>query len=77
MSYNVDRTRSVLYQIWSRPFGLVTIQEPVGYNNDTRNYNRDSDSRGFTVKTDIDLEFYGNGAEYLDRLFSAYAYKHH
>lgn len=72
MANNVERVRSVIYQLYSEPFGLKTIQEPVGYRNDTRSYNRDADSRGFTVKTDIDLEFYGDGAKYISDLESIY-----
>ncbi|AKG94283.1 virion structural protein [Polaribacter phage P12002S] len=72
MANNVERVRSVIYQLYSEPFGLKTIQEPVGYDNDSRGYNRDTDSRGFTVKTDIDLEFYGDGAEYISNLESIY-----
>ena len=72
MSNNIERTRSVLYQLFSTPYGLVTIQEPVGFDNDTRGYERDADSRGFVVKTSIDLEFYGNGADYLYNLFLTY-----
>tara|TARA_R110000744_G_scaffold229881_1_gene347986 strand:- start:3502 stop:5754 length:2253 start_codon:yes stop_codon:yes gene_type:complete len=67
---NLERVVSVKYQLYSESLGLKTIQEPKGYKNDTRGYARDSDSKGFIVKTDIDLEFFGNGADYLYRLFS-------
>ena len=67
---NLERVVSVKYQLYSESLGLKTIQEPKGYENDTRGYARDSDSKGFIVKTDIDLEFFGNGADYLYRLFS-------
>ena len=72
MANNIERNISVLYRLSSRPFGVVDIQEPVGYENDTRSYERDKDSRGFTIKTDIDLEFYGNGADYIYNLFQTY-----
>ena len=72
MADNIERNISVLYRLYSKPFGIVDIQEPVGYENDTRSYERDKDSRGFTIKTDIDLEFYGNGADYIYNLFQTY-----
>jgi len=69
---NIERNINVIYQLFSNPFGLKSISEPMGYDNDTRSYERDSDSRGFTIKTNIDLEFFGNGADYLYNLVQAY-----
>lgn len=66
---NLERNQNYIYQLYSNTFGLRQIQEPKGYENDTRGYSRDADSRGFIVKTEIDLEFYGDGADYLYDLF--------
>jgi hypothetical protein len=70
MADNIERVVSVLYQLYSDSLGLKTIQEPSGYENDTRGYKRDPNSKGFIVKTDIDLEFFGNGADYLYTLYT-------
>lgn len=72
MSNNLERTNSVYYQLYTRIFGNKTIQEPKGYNNDRRSFERDKDSRGITVKTDIELEFYGNGADFLATVYNSY-----
>ncbi|MFK7949531.1 MAG: hypothetical protein AB8G11_18205 [Saprospiraceae bacterium] len=69
---NIERNTNYIYKLYCKPLGLLNIQEPKGYENDTRSYNRDKDSRGFTIKTDIDLEFFGNGADYLYNLVQMY-----
>jgi hypothetical protein len=69
MADNISRNINVIYQLFSNELGLLTIQEPKGYENDTRGYDRDADSRSFIVKTSIDLEFFGDGADYLYRIF--------
>lgn len=70
MADNIERVVSVIYQLYSTSLGLKTIQEPKGYENDTRGYERDKNSKGFKVKTDIDLEFFGDGSDYLYTLYS-------
>jgi len=39
---------------------------------DRRNFERDKDSRGVTVKSEVSLEFFGNGAEFLSTIYNAY-----
>lgn len=69
MADNIERVVSVIYQLYSSTYGLKTVIEPKGYESDTRGYTRDSDSKGFLVKTEIDLEFFGDGADYLYTLY--------
>ncbi len=69
MAENLERTKMVRYELFSKALGLLILdQEPRGYDNDTRSYNRDKDSRGILIKTKIKLEFFGEGAEYLTTL---------
>ncbi len=70
---NIERTKSVLYSLYSRALGkLDLVQEPKGYDSDTRSYERNKDSRGILIKTKISLEFFGAGATYLTTIFRSF-----
>ena len=76
MNENVERTRQIKYQLYSRPLGsLDLLQEPRGSANDTKSYTRDKDSRGFTVKTNINLQFFAESSEWLSYHFRQYGIK--
>lgn len=66
---NLERNTNYIYELYSETLGLLVIQEPKGYENDTRGYTRDADTKGFIIKTEIDLEFFGDGADYLYTIF--------
>lgn len=66
---NIERANTVLYELYSDKFGKLSIQEPSGWSEDVRSYNRDVDSRGIVSKIDIDLEFFGDGAKYLRDIY--------
>ena len=68
---NVERINSVQYELYSQKFGTLVIQEPKGWSNDTESFNRDKDSRGITSKIDIDLEFFGNAADYITNVYNS------
>lgn len=68
----IESQKTVLYELFSRPLGSVDIQPPKGWNSDTRGFERDKDSRGITNKTEIDLEFYGNGAEFISTIYKGF-----
>ena len=67
---NLERNSTVYYELFSTKFGVLVIQEPKGWSNDTESFTRDADSRGILSKIDIDLEFFGNGAEYLKDVYT-------
>lgn len=69
---NIERNNQVRYELYTRRIGGIIIQEPKGWENDTRSYERDKDSRGIQYKTNVDLEFYGNASEYLNTVFTAF-----
>lgn len=70
---NVERTTKVRYELFSKALGLLVLkQEPKGYNDDTRSYQRDKNSRGILIKTKIKLEFFGDSAEYLTNIFTQF-----
>ena len=69
---NLENTNSVYYELYTRILGTLVIQEPKGYSADRRNFERDKDSRGVTVKSEVSLEFFGNGAEFIATIFRAY-----
>lgn len=70
---NLERNRSVRYELFSNALGpLVLKQVPKGYRSDTRSIARDDKSRGFDNKISIDLEFYGDGADYLTTVATQY-----
>jgi hypothetical protein len=72
MSSNLERTNTVYYELFTRILGTKKIQEPKGYNSDRRSLERDKDSKGITIKTEVDLEFYGEAATFLATIFRAY-----
>jgi len=69
---NIERTRQVRYELFSRALGLRVIQEPKGWSDDKRSFDRDKDSRGILIKTDINLQFYGEASEYLKAIYFGY-----
>lgn len=70
---NIERVQKVAYYIESEPFGRVLIKDtPKGWKNDTKSYERDPESKSVNSKTNIKLEFYGDGAEHLRLLFRTY-----
>lgn len=69
---NIERVRQVRYELFSKVLGLKVIQEPKGWDNDKRSFDRDKDSRGILIKTDIDLQFYGDASEYLKTIYYGY-----
>ena len=72
MASQLERTNTVYYELYTRILGAKEIQEPKGYASDRRSFDRDKDSRGITVKSEVDLEFYGDGAEFLSTIYNAY-----
>lgn len=73
MSENIERVKSVRYELYSKALGtLVLDQVPKGYDSDTRSYIRNKDSRGIDIKTTINLEFFGAGAEYLTSISNSF-----
>jgi len=67
---NLERIRSVQYELFSQKFGNLIIQEPKGWSSDTESFKRDADSRGITSKIDVDLEFFGNASKYLRDVYN-------
>lgn len=67
---NLERIRTVYYQLYSQKFGSEEIQQPKGWNNDTESFERDTNSRGITSKIDVDLEFFGNAADYITNVYN-------
>ena len=67
---NLERIRSVQYELFSQKFGNLIIQEPKGWSSDTESFKRDADSRSITSKIDVDLEFFGNASKYLRDVYN-------
>lgn len=72
MSDNVERILKSYYTLYSKSLGLKTIQEPKGSDNDFKEYLRDSKSKGIQTKVTIDLEFFGDGADYINTIYNQY-----
>ncbi len=72
MSDNVERIINSYYTLYSKSLGLKRVQEPKGSDNDFKGYFRDSNSRGIQTKISIDLEFFGNGADYIETIYNVY-----
>ena len=64
-----NQSRHVLY---TKLLGQQVIQEPKGWSNDIPSFKRDKSSRGILVKTTVDLEFYGDGADWLELVFKSF-----
>lgn len=69
---NIERTNQVYYELYSKRLGTLIIQEPEGWENDTRSFDRDKDSKGITTKTDVSLKFYGNGADFIKTIYTSF-----
>ncbi len=69
MADNVERYNQVQIELFSKSFGTVIIQEPKGWDGDTRSYKRDKKSRGIVFKTEIGLEFFGEAKSLLTQTF--------
>lgn len=61
----IERKNKVQYYLQSREFGTLKIQPPRNWENDYKTIEKDKDSKGFTTKNEIGLEFYGDGSDYL------------
>lgn len=72
MSDNVERVTQVYYTLYSKSLGLKRVQEPKGSNNDFKEYIRDSKNRGIHPKITVDLEFFGDGSNYLSTIYNQY-----
>ena len=68
----IERHNKVQYYLQSREFGTQRIQPPRGWENDYKTIEKDKDSKGFTVKNEIGLEFYGDGSEYILQGFRSF-----
>lgn len=68
----IERNNKVQYFLQSREFGTLRIQPPSGWESDYKTVEKDKDSKGFTVKNEIGLEFYGNGSEYILQGFRSF-----
>jgi hypothetical protein len=62
---NVERNNESRHELYTKLLGGLVIQEPKGWANDIPSFKRDKESRGILSKTEIDLEFYGDGAEWI------------
>ncbi len=71
MADNVERYNQVQIELFSKSFGSVIIQEPKGWEGDTRSYKRDKKSRGIVFKTEIGLEFFGEAKDLLTQTFKS------
>ena len=69
---NIERNNESQIELYTRLLGGLIIQEPKGYANDSPSFKRDKQSKGILSKTEINLEFYGNGAEWLTTVFEAF-----
>ncbi|MEL4307433.1 hypothetical protein [Joostella sp. CR20] len=66
---NIERNNTVAYYLDSNELGYQLLkQEPKGWDNDTKSWERDTDSKSIPSKTNISLEFFGDGAAYLNTL---------
>jgi len=72
MAENLERVNQVYYTLYTKTFGEKVIQEPKGWENDFKSYERDKDSRGIVSMTNIDLEFFGDGSDYLRSIYYGY-----
>lgn len=66
---NIERNNESRHELYTRLLGRIVVQEPKGWSNDTRSYERDKDSKSITTKITVDLEFYGDGADWLKTLY--------
>lgn len=67
-----ENARTSRYTLSSRVLGDLIIQKPEGWRNDNRSLEREKKSRAITEKIEVDLTFYGNGADYISTIFRAY-----
>ncbi len=68
----IERSNIVQYYLQSKEFGTVRIEPPNGWENDFKNIEKDKDSKGFTIKNEIGLEFFGDGSTYIFQGYSSF-----
>ena len=69
---NIERNNQSRHSLFSNRLGEKAIQEPKGWADDTRSFKRDKQSRGIVSKISVELEFYGDGADYLQTLYNSF-----
>jgi hypothetical protein len=69
---NIERNNESQHQLYTKLLGGLIIQEPDGWSNDIPSFKRDKSSRGILSKTEIDLEFYGDGADWLSTVANSF-----
>lgn len=66
---NVERTKTVYFELYSKELGHKEIEEPKGWNEDYLSFQKDKESKDIRKEIEIDLEFYGEGGNYLRTLY--------
>lgn len=66
---NVERVKSVYFELYSKELGKKVITEPKGWNEDFLEFQKDKDSKDIIKKIEIDLGFFGTGSSYLQSLY--------
>lgn len=67
---NIESINNVHYELYCRPLGNRTVQEPDGWADDVRSMERQKDSKAIISKTEINLEFFGDGADFIRDVFT-------
>lgn len=62
----------VRYSLYHKDFGTTTIDEPIGWNNDEKEYSRNKDYHGVMAKFSNNLTFVGNAVEMINFIFDIY-----
>ena len=69
---NVERVKTVYFELYSKELSREEIEEPKGWNEDFLAFKKDKKSKDIRKEVEIDLEFYGRASNYLRTLYYNY-----
>jgi hypothetical protein len=69
---NQEYKERVRYSIYHKDFGTSYIDDPIGWNDDQKEYSRNKDYHGIMAKFSNNLTFLGNAFDLINMIFDIY-----
>jgi hypothetical protein len=68
-------TDRIRYKLYHNPSGPILVDEPKGFRDDDNEFVRSKTLDGIFAEVTNDLEFFGNGAEWINNIYQVYGVK--
>ena len=68
-------TNRIRYKLYHNPTGPILVDEPKGFRDDENEFVRSKTLNGIFAEVTNDLEFFGNGSEWINNIYEVYGVK--